>query len=420
MRSRANILAIIATAAAVAATVIGAVFIWGSDTPPPTTLAAPPTTTTTTSTTSTTTTSTTTTTIPVPVGVSMSVTGDEAGGLPAAVLALYTWMVDPAAEPPPLPAGLDAHLEAHRTSAEIDIEAAVSSAELADGSGVAVVTVGDDLILAVAEDDEWSIVGARLSGFDAAPWYGEPVRHVFVIGTDARPHESQPDLRADSIHIVGASLDQSGGTIVGFPRDTYVAASYGSDKYSSVNVRAGTGEMVQIAEELSGIEMDGYILTGFAGFKRLINGLGGVEIDIPFAMNDDDANAFLSAGLQVLKGGDMLAFSRNRHINGGDFTRSFHHGVVMQAVLTGIQAQGVERLPQLIAILSADTWTDLTSAQLLQLGAIAFELDPATVGNLVLPGSVGSAAGGASVVRLSEAEANAIFEDFADGVVSEE
>lgn len=419
MRSRSNIIAIIAIAAAVAATVVGVLLFWGSDGPAPTTTAAaaPITTTTTAPTTTTSTTSTTTTT--VPVGVAMTVSGDPAGDLPAGVLALYTWMVDPAAEPPPLPTGLGAHLEPLRTSTEIEVEAAVSSAELADGSGVAVVTVGDDLILAVAEGDEWAIVGARLASFDAAPWYGEPVRHVFVIGTDARPHESQPDLRADSIHIVGASLTQSGGTIVGFPRDTYVAASYGGDKYSSVNVRASTEEMVQIAEELSGIEMDGYILTGFAGFKRLINGLGGVEIDIPFAMNDDDANAFLSAGLQVLKGGDMLAFSRNRHISGGDFTRSFHHGVVMQAVLTRIQAEGVERLPQLIAILTADTWTDLTSAELLQLGAIAFELDPATVANLVLPGSVGSV-GGASVVRLSEADANAIFEDLADGVVSEE
>ena len=139
---------------------------------------------------------------------------------------------------------------------------------------MAVVLVGDDVILAVAEGFGWNIVGAKLTGFGLDPWYGDPVRHVFIIGTDARPHQSQPDLRADSLHIVAASLPERGGAVVGIPRDTYVAVSYGGDKYSSVNVKGSTDEMVAIAEDLSGLSIEGYILTGFAGFKHLINGFG--------------------------------------------------------------------------------------------------------------------------------------------------
>ena len=287
---------------------------------------------------------------------------------------------------------------------------------MADGSKVAVVLVGDDVILAVAEGFGWKIVGAKLTGFGLDPWYGDPVRHVFIIGTDARPHQSQPDLRADSLHILAASLPERGGAVVGIPRDTYVAASYGSDKYSSVNVRGSTEEMVEIAEDLSGLSIEGYILTGFAGFKRLINRFGGIEVDIPFRMADDSSNAFLDAGLQVLKGGDALAFSRNRHITGGDFTRSYHQGIVIQAGMAGTQVMGVRRLPDLLRLLSEYSWTDLSAAQLLQLGAMAFELDPANVHNVVLPGRVETVRS-TSVVRLTPG-ADTIFADLADGVLA--
>ncbi|MFH2073510.1 MAG: LCP family protein, partial [Actinomycetota bacterium] len=402
----------VALAAVTAAVVGGVVLFGGSDVPEAATTTAAPVTSTRLTTTTSTTTTTTTTVVP---RVILHAEGAPAD-LEAAIFALYSWMADPAALPPPLPDGMASFLEAARGDETVELTASVYQDELADGTGVAVAKVGKDVILAVAAGSAWEIVGAKLSSFDIGAWYGDPIRHILVIGTDARPHESQPDLRADSIHIVAASLDAGGGGIVGFPRDSYVDASYGFDKFSSVNVRAGREEMVRIAEDLSGIEMDGYILTGFAGFKNLVNHFGGVEVDVPFRMSDDDANAYLDAGLQVLKGGDALAFSRNRHIAGGDFTRSFHQGVVMKAGLAGTQARSIGKLPGLLAVLSTYTWTDLSAAELLQLGAIAYELDPEMVGNVVLPGAVGSA-NGASVVRLTSG-ADAVFEDLVDGVVT--
>ena len=61
--------------------------------------------------------------------------------------------------------------------------------------------------------------------------------------------------------------------------------------------------------------------------------IGGVDVEVPFAMAEPKSDAFLSAGLQTLFGTDALAFSRNRTIPGGDFTRSFHHGLVVLGAL---------------------------------------------------------------------------------------
>jgi len=417
MRNRVNIIVAAVAAVGVFGTIGGLMLIGGSDEPPPSsTTALPATTTAAPSTTESPATTVPVTTTPPPA-VTLTSTGNQsAPGLLRVVAEFYTWLVDRTAEAPPIPDGLAAHVGSVEIDQVLDLPVEISWSALADGSKVAVALVGNDVVLAVAEEDEWEIVGAGLTGFGLDPWYGDPVRHVLIIGTDARPHESQPELRADSIHILAASMPERGGALVGFPRDAYVTASYGSDKFTSVNVRAGTDEMVRITEDLSGLTMEGYVLTGFAGFKSLVNKLGGVEVDVPFRMSDKDAKAYLDAGLQVLDGGDALAFSRNRHIDGGDFTRSFHQGVVIQAGMRGMQALGIQELPGLLRRLSEQAWTDLSSAQLLQLGAVAYELDPANLTNIVLPGRVGSA-GGASVVYL-DAAADDIFADLADGLLT--
>jgi LCP family protein required for cell wall assembly len=344
---------------------------------------------------------------------------DTAPHLIPQIQALYAWIGDPeGTEPPPLPPGLTAHLSGIEVEEDLELEADLHRSRISEDHRVAVVTVDDDTILAVAEGSEWQIVGAKLPRFEVDPWYGTPVRHVMIIGTDARRGEDQTALRADSLHIVSSALQEGGGSIVGFPRDAYVTASYGQDKFTHVNARSGPEEVVTIASELSGLPIEGYLITGFQGFTNLVNAFGGVEVEVPFAMNDPKSKAVLDAGLQMLDGANALAFSRNRSIRGGDFTRSFHQGVVMQAGLVGVQLGGIEQLPGLIKALLNHTWTDLTPAQLLTLGAIAYEMDPDLVTNLVLPGTVGDTNAGTSVVFL-DPEADDVFADMADGIVAE-
>jgi LCP family protein required for cell wall assembly len=334
------------------------------------------------------------------------------------IQALYAWIGDPDGnEPPSLPPGLTAHLAGIEVDEDLDLLADLHRSRIDDDNRVAVVTIDDDVVLAVADGSRWQIVGAKLTRFGVEPWYGTPVRHVMIIGTDARKNESQPALRADSLHIASSSLPERAGSIVGFPRDAYVSASYGQDKFTHVNARSGPDEVVTIASELSGLPIEGYILTGFQGFTNLVDAFGGVEVEVPFAMNDPKSKAVLNAGLQMLDGANALAFSRNRSIRGGDFTRSFHQGVLMQAGLQAVQLGGIEQLPGLVKILTTHTWTDLTTAQLLTLGAIAYELDPELIENLVLPGTVGNTTGGASVVFL-DPEAEDVFADMADAVIT--
>ncbi len=393
-----------------------------------TTVALSTTTTTTTQppTTTTTTQPATTTVATIPYSaLDVAVEGDEAAE--SAVQDLYYWFGDRMAPEPDVPQDLLDHLAEVYPDGSGSFSGELFSEEIGDMGTAGVVVVDDqDIILLVDDGDGWRVVGAWFAQYDIDPWFGDPLRYVFVIGTDARPGQDQQHFRADSLHILASNVAKRTGGVLGIPRDTFVQASYGGDKFTNVNALVwtlsnntvpGQDEMVQLASDMSGLPVEGWIITGFLSFQRLVDAFGGVDVDVPFGMAEPKSEAYLSAGLQTLFGGNALAFSRNRTIPGGDFTRQLHGGLVIMAALDGVLERNITLLPSLLSILMSFTWTDLSLEDLLTVAAGGFLLDPALVGNDVLPGVVVTR-NGASVVNLTE-DAEEMFRDMDDGWLSQ-
>jgi len=383
------------------------------------TAAAEPTTTTTTPPTSTTAPTTSTATVPQ---TTLSVElGEAPAGLDAALLDLYAYAADPsAADTPNLPAGLIAHLgDLEPTIGEIVVSGTVTTGQILE-SEVAVVLADEDIVLCVDDGtDGWRVVGARLSRFERTAWYGDGPRLALIIGSDARPGQNPLGYRADSLHIVGMVPGSDRGAIVGIPRDSWVETSYGGkNKFTNVMASRGPEVVLDTARNVTGLSLEGYLVTGFLGFEGLVDAFGGFEFDVPFAMAEPKSKAYFDAGLQLFGGADALAFARNRTLSGGDFTRSYHQGLLMVAALRKVQTLGISELPRLLELLGEFVWTDLSAEQLLTLAATTYDLDPESLPNEVVDGQVGTA-GSASVVYLTDA-AFATFADLADGVLEEE
>ncbi len=66
-------------------------------------------------------------------------------------------------------------------------------------------------------------------------------------------------------------------------------------------------------EELTGVYIDGYISIDFGGFKGMVDAIGGVEVCIPEAIDDEVAHIHFDAGTQTLDGTDALKYVRERH-----------------------------------------------------------------------------------------------------------
>jgi LCP family protein required for cell wall assembly len=257
--------------------------------------------------------------------------------------------------------------------------------------------------------------GARAATFVPGLPSNEPM-FVLVIGSDARPGQSVTGTRADSIHIVGVNPRRGRVSLLGIPRDSWVAIpGFGSDKINAALVRGGPELLVETVERLSGIQMDAYVLTGFQGFERMVKAVGGIDMKIPYPISDAAANAYFRKGPEHLSGREALAFARVRKdLPNGDFGRSFNQGRLMIAALATLRRQlsngPAALLPWAIAG-ARHLVTDLSLAETFELLVAAPAFEPRRVRNVVATGGVGTIAG-KSVVVL-DGRAYAMFRDLA-------
>jgi LCP family protein required for cell wall assembly len=246
-------------------------------------------------------------------------------------------------------------------------------------------------------------------------YYGTGPRLVAVVGSDARPWEDVVTSRADSIHFIG--LDGAGqGGIVGVPRDSWVPiAGGGRGKINSSLANYGPEGMMQTFRDLTGLPIEGYVLTGFLGFQEMLgNVLGGIDLVVPYAISDSASGADFQPGTQYVNGPQALAFARARKsLANGDFTRSANQGLVLIDTAKNLQMKGYGVIPRFLELSEPWMLTDLSPEQLLTFSALLIGTNLDTIQNQVVPGSSGSA-GSASVVYLSDS-ASAVWADLADG-----
>ena len=109
-----------------------------------------------------------------------------------------------------------------------------------------------------------------------------------------------------------------------------------------------------------GLPIEGYLLTGFGGFRSIVNGAGGLPITLPRAVHDKASKADLGAGRQKLDGKKALAYSRARKsVAGGDFGRSANQGLVILAAAAMTRLAGPSALPAMLARAAPSLQTDL-------------------------------------------------------------
>ena len=234
---------------------------------------------------------------------------------------------------------------------------------------------------------------------------------VLVIGSDVRQGDPRPG-RSDSLHIVAINTKTGAGAIVGIPRDSWVPIVGGpTEKINASLILGGPERTVATVSRLSGIRFHYWALTEFSNFRRLVDDLGGVDVNVPYAMQDlQYSGANFPAGPRHMDGTAALAFARNRHATpDGDFSRSENQGRILLAGLKRFRADAANplKLARYLAVFRAHVVSDVTPSDLLALTLIAGRINPSKVRNIVLPGTAGSA-GGASVVFLAP-QVNDIF-----------
>ncbi len=217
---------------------------------------------------------------------------------------------------------------------------------------------------------------------------GERV-NVLLLGTDCRPNERP--CRTDT--MIFASLDPKtfAAGLVTIPRDLYVPIpGFGESRINTANflgesqrVPGGGPALAKQTVELNlGRKVHYYVLVDFNGFKRLIDTLGGIDIDVPKTLTDpcypDEkfgcAPLTIPAGKTHMNGDLALKYARIRHI-GGDFDRMKRQiQVLMAARDKALRLDLIPKLPLLIQQLWGSVQTDLTPQQIIALAPVAVKV----------------------------------------------
>ncbi len=245
--------------------------------------------------------------------------------------------------------------------------------------------------------------GAALVRAEAGRAVDHPRNVVWVLclGSDARPGERVLGQRADAIQLVGLNLDTGAGTMIGIPRDSYVAVrGHGRRKINDSLRYGGPRLMADSVRRLVGVRPDYVFTTGFLGFRAMVRAIGGVTVSSRFAFSDPVRPQGYRRGANRLNPFQALIFGRIRHpLPRGDFDRSANQQRLLRGILRRVRAQssraGFFERGLLAAARHLDT--DLGPAELYRLAWAVSAVRPDRLKGCVLRGRAGYA-GAASVV----------------------
>ena len=206
------------------------------------------------------------------------------------------------------------------------------------------------------------------------------VKNILLLGTDA---DSGP-RRSDSMILVSIDSNNKEIKFSSFMRDTYVDIDgYGKDKLNAAFAFGGPELATKTIEKNYGIKIDNYITTGFADFKKIVNALGGVDIEL-----DKDECGYINwqlgkngqtetygevevkDGVQKLNGQQALWFCRDRgseNFSGNDFTRTSRQRRMMMGLVKSYKTSSVDDILSITNDLKKYVETDLSKQDLMWL-----------------------------------------------------
>ena len=145
----------------------------------------------------------------------------------------------------------------------------------------------------------------------------------------------------------------------------------------------GFNSLKAILGELYGLDIRYYVMVNFEGFTRVVDTLGGVQVNVQIPVTDDNfpydtghaSRVYIPAGPQHMTGTEALIYARSRH-GSNDFDRGLRQQRVLVSLREQMSAQSIiANLPSLIDTLKGSVKTDIKTSDLPKLLALADNVD---------------------------------------------
>ena len=170
-----------------------------------------------------------------------------------------------------------------------------------------------------------------------------PGKNILLLGSDTRTGADAALVsgsRADTIMLMHIPADGKGVYIISIMRDTWVnIPGYGPAKINAALNYGGISLQVATVENLVGVKIDHVAEIEFEGFKSLVNAVGGVDVQVPFAFTSNVWT--FTPGVMHMNGSAALTFVRERYsFADGDYQRVRNQRAFLRGLYSTMKAKG--------------------------------------------------------------------------------
>ena len=234
-------------------------------------------------------------------------------------------------------------------------------------------------------------------------WQGTERINVLLLGIDQRDDEAKLNLptRTDSMIVVSIDPVAKNAAMISFPRDLYLTIpGFGEQR---INEAFPLGELYRVdgggpglagrTLDLNfGLQVPYYAIVNFHGFETIIDTLGGIVVDVPRPVKDDEyptvdygiERLYVSLGPQLMDGSFALKYARTRHKDNDIYRNSRQQQVLLAIRDRALRPDTFARAPTLVDQGLRTVKTNFTATELLALAKLASQIDNSAISSLVV------------------------------------
>mgnify|MGYP000722402561 CR=1 FL=1 len=217
--------------------------------------------------------------------------------------------------------------------------------------------------------------------------------NILFLGIDRRHGEPGP-WRSDTMILFSIDPSSKTASMLSIPRDLWVPIpGYGENRINAAHAYGDQygypGGGPALAKETIrhnlGVPVHYYARMDFRGFERIIDEIGGIDVEVPRDIVDEayptedygTMRIAFTKGWQHLNGQQALQYARTRH-DSSDLDRGRRQQQIVLAVRDKVLRLGfpLSRLPALLAALGDSVKTDLTLDEMAALAQVVRQVRP--------------------------------------------
>ena len=205
--------------------------------------------------------------------------------------------------------------------------------------------------------------------------------------------DGQTGIRSDTMILCRVNFNDGSIKMMSLPRDSRVPVRGNLDKLTHAHSYGGMRLLMQTVRDFTDLDVDYYVRVDYRAVEKIVDAIGGVELEIPQRMQYHDTTAGkelhvdFQPGLQKLDGQDAIRFLRFRSYSDGDIDRvKMQQYFLTEMIKQTLTPRNILRLPLLLIVYSSYIDTNMESNMVYSGVTMAGNLNTELIETTTLPG----------------------------------